>query len=213
MSTSNERVWCTTQLAKLSSNHSIGRTHSWRCSTFYEKVVIFSCRPGRFRFFVRFQNTASWIIDEMLNLANSVFLHALSLSDQHVLALLLCAGLNAPCRAVLAVLLCRCSTTSLHTCSSYIWSVQRKAHKNKTEETKHSNRIRRCSSGSSERPHRCHWGSPRKNRTTKIRKSLWYEYDITYQVHISARHNTRQNSTQYIPDGTQHRATPIDNPK
>ena len=30
-------VWCTTQLAKLSSNHSHGRTHSWRFSTFYKK--------------------------------------------------------------------------------------------------------------------------------------------------------------------------------
>ena len=32
--TPNERVWCITQLAKLSSNHSIGRTHSWRFSFF-----------------------------------------------------------------------------------------------------------------------------------------------------------------------------------
>ena len=31
-----ERVWCTTQLAKLSFNHSHGRTHSWRFSTFYK---------------------------------------------------------------------------------------------------------------------------------------------------------------------------------
>ena len=30
-----ERVWRTTQLAKLSFNHSNRRTHSWRCSTFY----------------------------------------------------------------------------------------------------------------------------------------------------------------------------------
>ena len=30
ISTSNERVWCTTKLATLSFNHSIGRTHSWR---------------------------------------------------------------------------------------------------------------------------------------------------------------------------------------
>ena len=36
MSTSNERVWCTTQLAKLSFNHSIGHTHSRRFSTFYK---------------------------------------------------------------------------------------------------------------------------------------------------------------------------------
>ena len=35
ISTSNERVWYTTQLAKLSFNHSIGRTHSWRFSTFF----------------------------------------------------------------------------------------------------------------------------------------------------------------------------------
>ena len=34
-STPNERVWCTTQLAKLSFNHSIGCTHSWRFSTFF----------------------------------------------------------------------------------------------------------------------------------------------------------------------------------
>ena len=29
ISASNERVWCTTQLAKLNFNHLIGRTHSW----------------------------------------------------------------------------------------------------------------------------------------------------------------------------------------
>ena len=34
ISTLNERVWCITQLAKLSFNHSIGRTHSWRFSIF-----------------------------------------------------------------------------------------------------------------------------------------------------------------------------------
>ena len=39
LSTSNERVWCTTQFAKLSFNHSIGRTHSWRSSTFYKTFV------------------------------------------------------------------------------------------------------------------------------------------------------------------------------
>ena len=38
ISTSNEHVWCTTQLAKLSFNHSIGRTHSGRFSTFYTMV-------------------------------------------------------------------------------------------------------------------------------------------------------------------------------
>ena len=32
-----ERVWCTTQLAKLSFNHSNGRTQSWRFSTFLIK--------------------------------------------------------------------------------------------------------------------------------------------------------------------------------
>ena len=32
ISTSNKRDWCTTQLAKLSFNHSIGCTHSWRFS-------------------------------------------------------------------------------------------------------------------------------------------------------------------------------------
>ena len=37
ISTPNERVWCTTQLAKLSFNHSIGRTHSWRFSFFFIK--------------------------------------------------------------------------------------------------------------------------------------------------------------------------------
>ena len=35
ISTSNERVWCTTQLAKLRFNHSNGCTHRWRFSTFY----------------------------------------------------------------------------------------------------------------------------------------------------------------------------------
>ena len=40
ISTSNERVWCTTQLAKLSFNDSIGRTHSWRFSIFYKIVVV-----------------------------------------------------------------------------------------------------------------------------------------------------------------------------
>ena len=34
ISASNERVWCTTQLAKLSFNRSIVRTHSWRFPTF-----------------------------------------------------------------------------------------------------------------------------------------------------------------------------------
>ena len=38
LSTSNERVWCTTQIAKLSFNHSIGRTHSRRFSTFYRAL-------------------------------------------------------------------------------------------------------------------------------------------------------------------------------
>ena len=36
----NERVWCTTQLAKLSFNHSNGCTHSWRFSTFYKMMTI-----------------------------------------------------------------------------------------------------------------------------------------------------------------------------
>ena len=36
ISTSNEGVWCTRQLAKFSFNHSVGRTHSWRFSTFYK---------------------------------------------------------------------------------------------------------------------------------------------------------------------------------
>ena len=35
--TSNEHVWCTTPLAKLSLNHSNGRTHSWRFSTWKKK--------------------------------------------------------------------------------------------------------------------------------------------------------------------------------
>ena len=41
-STPNERVWCITQLAKLSFNHSIGRTHSWRSSIFY-KISLSVC--------------------------------------------------------------------------------------------------------------------------------------------------------------------------
>ena len=40
ISTPNERVWCTTQLAKLGFNNSIGRTHSWRFSIFYKKVPL-----------------------------------------------------------------------------------------------------------------------------------------------------------------------------
>ena len=32
----NERVWCTMRLAKLSFNHSIGFTHTWRFSIFYK---------------------------------------------------------------------------------------------------------------------------------------------------------------------------------
>ena len=39
----------------------------------------------------------------MLVLANSVCLLALSRSDRHVMALLLCAGLIAPCCAVFGV--------------------------------------------------------------------------------------------------------------
>ena len=37
----SKRVWCTTQLAKLSFNHSNGRTHSWRFSTFYKNRIGF----------------------------------------------------------------------------------------------------------------------------------------------------------------------------
>ena len=49
ISTSNERVRCTTQLATSSFNHSIGRTHSWRFPTFYFKKswktsAVSSCR-------------------------------------------------------------------------------------------------------------------------------------------------------------------------
>ena len=47
ISTSNERVWCTTHLAKLSFNHSIGRTHSWHFSIFkngLDLVYIGICR-------------------------------------------------------------------------------------------------------------------------------------------------------------------------
>ena len=43
------------------------------------------------------------MLDDMLALANSVCLLALSRSDRHVLALLLCAGLIARCCAVFAV--------------------------------------------------------------------------------------------------------------
>ena len=43
ISSSNERVWCTTQLAKSSFNHSICRTHSWRFSIFY-KINTNVCR-------------------------------------------------------------------------------------------------------------------------------------------------------------------------
>ena len=39
ISTPNERVWGTTQLAKLSFNHSIDCTHSWRFSIFYTSVT------------------------------------------------------------------------------------------------------------------------------------------------------------------------------
>ena len=35
-----KRVWCTTQLAKLSFNHSNGRTHSWRFSTFIKNYSL-----------------------------------------------------------------------------------------------------------------------------------------------------------------------------
>ena len=43
------------------------------------------------------------MLDDMLALANSACLLALSRSGRHVLALLLCAGLDAPCCAVFAV--------------------------------------------------------------------------------------------------------------
>ena len=33
-----ERVWCTTQLAKLSFNHSIGRTRSWHFQFFLDRI-------------------------------------------------------------------------------------------------------------------------------------------------------------------------------
>ena len=43
-----ERVWFTTQLAKLSFNHSNGRTHSWRFSTFYE--ILLENLPGIYEY-------------------------------------------------------------------------------------------------------------------------------------------------------------------
>ena len=50
-----------------------------------------------FDLFVHFENTAkaSWIVGDVLALANPVCLHAVSLSDRHGLALLPCAGLIA----------------------------------------------------------------------------------------------------------------------
>ena len=45
---SNERVWCTTQLAKLSFNHSIGRTHSSRFTFFYKWILPKTGIPGHF---------------------------------------------------------------------------------------------------------------------------------------------------------------------
>ena len=34
-------VWCTAHLAKLTFNHSNGRTHSWRFATFYTCIIFF----------------------------------------------------------------------------------------------------------------------------------------------------------------------------
>ena len=45
-----ERVWCTTQLAKLSFNHSNGCTHSWRFSTFLHTYEIYRAFRSVFRF-------------------------------------------------------------------------------------------------------------------------------------------------------------------
>ena len=64
ISTSNERVWCTTQLETLSFNHSIGRTHSWRFPTFHKILPRMgkkkSCKNKALRFaWTRAQTSAA----------------------------------------------------------------------------------------------------------------------------------------------------------
>ena len=59
-STPNERVWCTTQLAKFCFSHSIGRTHSWRFQFFKARR---SC-PGSVGSPVPFSTLSSAIADD-----------------------------------------------------------------------------------------------------------------------------------------------------
>ena len=89
------------------------------------------CRPSRFRFFVRLENTASciYMLDDMLARANSVCLPALPCSDWRVLALLLvarvyCAVLFCAVLAVLAVLAVR----TMVLISRYLFDDARRQH-------------------------------------------------------------------------------------
>ena len=50
-----ERVWCTTQLAKLNFNHSNGCTHSWRFSIFYK--IRLKIKPPLTRAFWNLKNS------------------------------------------------------------------------------------------------------------------------------------------------------------
>ena len=53
-------IWCTTQLAKLSFNHSHDSTHSWRFSTFYKKYCTWY--PGTW-----YQVNGTWYTRVLLN--------------------------------------------------------------------------------------------------------------------------------------------------
>ena len=53
-------VWCTTQLAKLSFNHSNGCTHSWRFSTFYKNCFFKSWKTSAV------MSATDWMIETQL---------------------------------------------------------------------------------------------------------------------------------------------------
>ena len=90
------------------------------------------------------------MLDDMLALANSVYLLALSRSGRHVLALLLCAGLSL---AVLCLLLEDNMLVRITKKPTKKALLARRGEEGKGSPA--SNRRRRCSSGRFERPERC----------------------------------------------------------
>ena len=79
----NERVWCITQLEKLSFNYSIGRTHSWRFSTFYfSTFYVKSWKTSAVSTTVEWLNStlqAAWYIIHVCIILRSMFFCELNL--------------------------------------------------------------------------------------------------------------------------------------